>query len=163
MTAAHVVAGQRDTVVQTNGSTDTLPARALVFDAHNDVAVLEVPGLDARPLPLRDPRSGTPVALVGYPSNGPLQFTPARIGRTATVFSQDAYGRGPVTRTITTIRGRVRHGNSGGPAVDLAGAVEATAFAARIGSDSGYGVPSDLVRNDLARAKNPVSTGDCAG
>jgi S1-C subfamily serine protease len=68
-----------------------------------------------------------------------------------------------VTRTITTIRGRVRHGNSGGPAVDLSGAVEATVFAARIGSDSGYGIPSDLVRRDLARAKNPVSTGDCAG
>jgi len=163
VTAAHVVAGQRDTVVQTNGSYDSLPARALVFDPHNDVAVLEVPGLDARPLPLGDPRSGTPVALIGYPANGPLQFTPARIGRTATVFSQDAYGHGPVTRTVTTIRGQVRHGNSGGPAVDLAGAVEATAFAARIGSDSGYGVPSDLVRSDLARAKNPVSTGDCAG
>src|SRR6266550_551668 len=94
VTAAHVVAGQRDTVVQTNGSYDSLPARALVFDPHNDVAVLEVPGLDARPLPLGDPRSGTPVALIGYPANGPLQFTPARIGRTATVFSQDAYGHG---------------------------------------------------------------------
>jgi S1-C subfamily serine protease len=161
VTAAHVVAGQHDTVVQTASSNDSLPARALVFDPHNDVAVLEVPGLDLRPLKLADPRSGTPAALIGYPANGPLTFTPARIGKTATVFSQDAYGHGPVSRTITVLSGRVRHGNSGGPVVDLTGAVEATVFAARIGSQSGYAVPSQLVRRDLGRAKQPVGTGDC--
>ena len=163
VTAAHVVAGQRDTVVQTAGSTGSLPARALVFDPHNDVRRAAGAGPRPSPLPLSEPRSGTPVALIGYPANGPLTFTPARIGRTATVFSQDAYGHGPVTRTITSISGRVRHGDSGAPAVDLSGSVEATVFAARIGSASGYAVPSDIVRGDLARAKAPVSTGDCAG
>jgi len=163
VTAAHVVAGQRDTVVQPAESSETLPAQALAFDARNDVAVLRVPGLDARPLPLGDPRPGTPVALIGYPGNGPLTATPGRIGRTAVVFSQDAYGRGPVTRAITTLSGRIRHGNSGGPAVDRRGAVEATVFAARIGTASGFGVPSDVVRRDLERATEPVSTGDCAG
>jgi uncharacterized membrane protein required for colicin V production len=163
VTAAHVVAGQRDTVVQAPGSPDSLPARAVAFDARNDVAVLQVAGLDARPLPVVDPRPGTPVALIGYPANGPLTLTPARIGKTATVFSQDAYGHGPVTRTITTLSGRVRHGDSGGPAVDGTGAVQVMVFAARIGSDSGYGVPSDVVRRDLDRATSPVSTGDCAG
>jgi S1-C subfamily serine protease len=162
VTAAHVIAGQTDTVVQTADSTDTLPARALVFDARNDVAVLEVPGLDAPELPLSDPRSGTPVALLGYPGNGPLRATPGRVGRTATVFSEDANGHGPVTRTITTLSGRVRHGNSGGPAIDRHGAVQATVFAARVGSDTGYGVPSDIVRRDLERATGEqVSTGDC--
>jgi S1-C subfamily serine protease len=161
VTAAHVVAGQADTVVQTPGVGPTLPAHALVFDVRNDVAVLEVPGLEARPLPLRDPRNGTPVALLGYPSNGPLTATPGRIGRTAVVFSQDAYGHGPVTRAITTLSGRVRHGNSGGPAVDTTGAVQATVFAARIGTESGYGVPSDIVRNALEKADEPVTTGDC--
>jgi S1-C subfamily serine protease len=161
VTAAHVVAGQRDTIVQPAGQTATLPARALVFDTRNDIAVLEVPGLEARALPLGQAVSGTPAVLIGYPGNGPLTFTAARIGRTAAVFSQDAYGHGPVARTITSIRGRVRHGNSGGPAVDLAGRVEASVFAARIGSDSGYGTPSEIVRRDLERAAEPVSTGDC--
>ena len=163
VTAAHVVAGQKDTVVQAPGSGTTLPATAVVFDPKNDVAVLRVDGLDARPLPLADPGAGTPVAIVGYPNNGPLAATPGRIGRTAVVFSQDAYGRGPVARAITTVSGRVRHGNSGGPAIDGSGAVEATIFAARIGTDSGYGTPSDIVRSDLSQASAPVSTSDCSG
>jgi S1-C subfamily serine protease len=163
VTAAHVVAGQDDTVVQTSGSSGTLPARAVAFDRRNDLAVLEVEGLDAPPLPLADPRPGTPVALLGYPGNGRLTATPARIGRTAVVFSQDAYGHGPVTRAITSLSGRVRHGNSGGPTVDGRGAVEATVFAARLGTDSGYAVPSDVVRRVLESRDGPVDTGPCAG
>ena len=38
------------------------------------------------------------------------------------VLAEDAYGSGPVTRTITSLRGRVRHGDSGAPAVDTQGA-----------------------------------------
>ena len=71
------------------------------------------------------------MAIVGYPEDGPLNSVPGRIGTTVTVLSDDAYGRGPVTRTVTSLSGVVRHGNSGGPAVDAAGAVQATVFAAR--------------------------------
>ena len=39
----------------------------------------------------------------------------------------------------------MRHGDSGGPAVDADGYVQAMIFAARIGSPSGYGVPIALV------------------
>jgi hypothetical protein len=67
-----------------------------------------------------------------------------------------------VPRTITAVGGRVRHGNSGGPAVDATGSVESTIFAKRVGSPSGYGVPASLVRRALDRAKTPVPTGDCA-
>jgi hypothetical protein len=56
----------------------------------------------------------------------------------------------------------VRHGDSGGPAVDAAGAVETTVFASRIGGGSGFGVPTSAVRNALQNAKGPVSTGPCA-
>jgi len=164
VTAAHVVAGESDTVVQPSGSAQTLPAQPVVFDPRNDVAVLRVEGLDARPLPLVEPRSGTPVVLLGYPGDGPLTSTPARIGRTAVVFSENAYGHGPVTRAITTLSGRVRHGDSGGPAIDGEGRVQAMVFAARIGSASGYAVPSDVVERDLARAgAEAVSTDGCPG
>ena len=42
------------------------------------------------------------------------------------------------------------------------GAVEATVFAAREGSDAGYGVPTSIVRKALAGARGPVGTGSCA-
>jgi S1-C subfamily serine protease len=160
VTAAHVVAGEDDTSVTTVTGA-SLSATAVVFDPHDDVAVLRVPGLDARPLRLVDPKAGAPVAIVGYPLNGPLNATASRIGTTATVLAQDAYGRGPTRRLVTSLAGRVEHGNSGGPAVDATGAVQSTVFAARAAGDGGYGVPASIVRRDLARAGGPVSTGSC--
>jgi uncharacterized membrane protein required for colicin V production len=162
VTAAHVVAGQDDTSVQAAGVGPQLPARAVVFDRKNDVAILAVPGLDAPALAVADPKSGHAVAILGFPGNGAFTAIPGRIGRTAAVLSRDAYGHGPVERTITSVRGKVRHGHSGGPAVDENGAVEATVFASRLDGKSGFGVPSDLVRGDLARARGQVSTGTCS-
>ena len=163
VTAAHVVAGEHDTSVDVPGSSSALHATPVAVDARNDVAVLRVPGLAARPLRLVDPVPGAAVAILGYPGDGPFDVKPGRIGRTVTVLSQDAYGRGPVTRTITSIRGVVRHGDSGGPAVDASGHVQTTIFAARVGSTGGYGVPSSAVRQALAGARGPVSTGPCSG
>jgi len=161
VTAAHVVAGEQDTTVLPL-SGGRLPARAIAFDARNDLAVLRTPGLSERALRLVDPRPGATVAILGYPENGPLDAVPGRIGTTATVLSQDAYGRGPVLRTVTSFSGVVRHGDSGGPAVDATGAVQATVFAARTEGRGGFGVPSSLVRRALASARGPVSTGPCA-
>jgi S1-C subfamily serine protease len=163
VTAAHVVAGQEDTTVETAGGVPRLRATVVSFDRHNDLAVLRVPGLDASPLPLASPQPGTSVAILGFPQSGPFTATPGRIGRTAVVLARDSYGRGPVTRTITSLRGRVRHGNSGGPAVDARGRVQATIFAARPGGDVGYGVPAKIVRRALDGANAPVSTGGCSG
>ena len=161
VTAAHVVAGQRDTVVEARGGAGTLDADVVAFDVRNDLAVLRVPGLTARPLATDDPSPGTSVAILGYPENGSFTVTAGRIGRTSAVFTEDAYERGPVWRTVTTFRGDVRPGNSGGPAVDSRGAVRTTVFAGRVGSEAGYGVPTAIVRRALARAPGPVSTGDC--
>jgi S1-C subfamily serine protease len=149
VTAAHVVAGAKGIAV--NG----YPATALVVDRKEDIAVLRVPRLTAAQLPLVDPHAGDPVAILGYPENGPFDARPGRIGSTA-----DVLVRGQL-REVTALSGVVRHGNSGGPAVNERGQVEATVFAARIGSSGGYGVPAAPVRADLARAKRPVSTGSC--
>jgi uncharacterized membrane protein required for colicin V production len=162
VTAAHVVAGEHDTVVNPFGSTAKLAAHAIGFDATNDIAVLHVPGLGRRPLPLIDAQPGASVAVLGYPEDGPFDATPARIGVTTFALMTDAYGHGPVNRDVTTLRGTLRHGNSGGPAVDGNGAVETTVFAARVGGGGGFGVASSAVRSDLASAKGPVSTGPCA-
>jgi uncharacterized membrane protein required for colicin V production len=161
VTAAHVVAGQHGTVIEVQ-SGGRLPADVVLFDRRNDVAVLRVHDLGLRSLPLVSAKPGTAVAVLGFPENGPFMVTPARIGRTSTVLTEDAYGSGPVTRVITSLRGRVRHGDSGAPAVDAQGAVQSTIFAARLGSAGGFGVPAEVVRMDLDAAGQPVSTGDCA-
>jgi S1-C subfamily serine protease len=149
VTAAHVVAGAHEILA------DGRAAQAWSIDRRNDVAVLRVPTLAARPLPLADPSPGTPVAILGYPENGPFDARAGRLGSTQEVLLN---GR---LRAVTAFAGLVRHGNSGGPAVDARGAVRATVFAARIGSRAGYGVPAPAVRAALANARGPVSTGGC--
>jgi S1-C subfamily serine protease len=162
VSAAHVVAGEDDTTVNPFGSSAKLAAQVIGFDPTNDIAVLRVPGLAGRPLPLVDARPGASVAVLGYPEDGPFDAAPARIGATTFALMTDAYGRGPVNRKVTTLRGTLRHGDSGGPAVDGNGAVETVVFAARVGGSGGFGTASSVVRTDLANAKGPVSTGACA-
>ncbi|HEV2061442.1 MAG TPA: trypsin-like peptidase domain-containing protein, partial [Solirubrobacteraceae bacterium] len=165
VTNAHVVAGQEDTSVQVAGEGASLDAEAIAYDPRNDVAVLRVEGLSAPELPLaEDPDSGTSGAILGFPENGPYDVRAARIGATRNVRSEDAYGRGPVERPMTPIRGIVRSGNSGGPVVDGEGRVLTTVFAATVGGRmrAGFGVPNDVVRETLQRADGPVDTGPCA-
>jgi hypothetical protein len=166
VTNAHVVAGQSDTTVQAGGSGPILSADAVVFDPHDDIAVLRVDGLGGRALAVAPaPRSGVSGAVLGFPQNGPYDVRPARLGSTRAVITQNAYGDGPVQRSIVTLRGAVRPGNSGGPVVDARGRVVATVFAAtRSGPRGGYAVPNAVVERDLGRAgAASVSTGPCAG
>jgi S1-C subfamily serine protease len=165
VTNAHVVAGQDDTRVLVEGREPGLPARAIAFDPRNDVAVLRVDGLDAPALPIAgSPRPGTSAAILGFPRNGPYDVRAGRLGQTREVVSQDAYGRGPVRRTITSLRGAVRSGNSGGPMVDGRGRVVTTIFAATTsGPRGGYGVPNAVTRDAIDGASGPVSTGPCGG
>jgi hypothetical protein len=163
VTAAHVVAGEENTTIQIPGQEPSRRADVVVLDVHNDIAVLHVEELGLKPLRLADPRAGAAVAIIGYPLDRGLRATAGRIGPTATVLTQDALGHGPVGRTITAVAGEVEHGDSGGPAVDAGGRVQSSIFAARINSASGYGVPSSIIRGDLAHAgTQPVSTGSCA-
>jgi len=163
VTNAHVVAGQEDTRVLPEGRGNGLRAQAVAFDPRNDLAILRVPGLRAPRLALaREVRAGARAAILGFPRNGPYDVRAGRVGATRRVISQDAYGRGPVTRTMTSLRGLVRSGNSGGPLVDADGRVVATIFAAATrGPRGGYGVPNGVVRAALRGAGPPVSTGDC--
>jgi S1-C subfamily serine protease len=165
VTNAHVVAGQDDTTVQLGGTGPRLSARAVVFDPHDDIAILRVAGLGGRALPIAsEPRSGASGAILGFPENGPYDVRAGRVGATREVLTQDAYGNGPVQRAIVTLRGTVRPGNSGGPLVDARGRVAATVFAAtRGGTPGGYGVPNSVVERDLRQAGDgAVSTGPCA-
>jgi S1-C subfamily serine protease len=156
VTNAHVVAGVDEPLVDRSGGRG-FDAAVVAFDVKNDLAVLRVPGLQGRPLPLAEPERGIPVALIGYPGNGPLSRIPGRLGGTSAFVSRDAYGRGPITRTVTAIRGMVRPGLSGGPGVDSRGRVRTTVFARRPGERGGYGIPPELVRATLTDARGDVA------
>ena len=162
VTNAHVVAGIERLRVDRQGGTGYM-ATVVAFDATNDLAILRVPGLRGRPLPLAGPERGAPIALVGYPGNGPLTRTPGRLGRTRKVLSRDAYGDGPVSRSVTAIRGLVQPGSSGGPGIDGKGRVQTTVFARRQGERGGYGIPADLVQVTLREVgRTPAPATDCA-
>jgi S1-C subfamily serine protease len=165
VTNAHVVAGTDDTTVTPRAGSPELDAEAVHYEPRNDLALLRVPGLALAPLQLvPEPRPGTSAAVLGYPENGPFSASAARIGRTGEVISQDSYGRGPVRRPMTPFRGAVRSGNSGGPAVDGAGDVLTTVFAAKLGGGTpgGYGISNEIVRRALGGDLEPIGTGPCA-
>jgi S1-C subfamily serine protease len=164
VTNAHVVAGEQDTSVEVGGQSPGLPAQVIAFDPTDDVAVLDVSGLRLAALSMAsEPRSGSAGAVLGYPENGPFEVRAARIGQTQRVLTQDAYGRGPVSRLLTPLRGIVRPGNSGGPLVDASGQVLTTIFAGTVGGGphGGYGVANTTVAHVLEGARGPVPTGPC--
>jgi S1-C subfamily serine protease len=165
VTNAHVVAGESDTTVTPPGSGTSLDATPVHYDPENDLALLRVNGLDGAPLSFASQvQSGTPGAVLGYPENGPFTIAPARVGATGPVVTQDSYGRGPVTRELTALRGEVRSGNSGGPLVDADGKVMGTVFAATTqGKPGGYAVPNGVVSSALSDSSGQVSTGACTG
>lgn len=166
VTNAHVVAGQDDTVVDIGGDGGELDAEPIWFDVRNDIALLSVPDAAGAPALglIEGPAAGTSGAVLGFPENGPFDVRAARIGATRSALSRDAHGRGPVQRAITTFRGLVRSGNSGGPVVDGDGRVLGTVFASATDSEQpeGFAVPNAVVADALARASGPVGTGPCA-
>jgi S1-C subfamily serine protease len=163
VTNAHVVAGEDDTSVTAPGGA-SLPASAVHYDPENDLALLHVdaglPSLTIAP----NPTSGSTAAVLGYPENGPYAVAPARLGETRDTISEDSYGRGPIRRSIASLRGNVRSGNSGGPLVDNRGRVLGTVFAATTsGTPGGFAIPDEVVEDALNGPLVPVDTGPCTG
>ena len=163
VTNAHVIAGEEDTTVSFSDEEERHDATPVHYDPSNDLAILRVSGIGGRELPLApEVRPGTSGAVLGYPENGPLAITPARVGATESVISEDSYGRGPVERRLTALRGEVRSGNSGGPLVDGNGRVLTTVFASTTGAkQGGYGIPNEIVVDALDEARGEVTTGAC--
>jgi uncharacterized membrane protein required for colicin V production len=160
VTAAHVVAGGSQIQVQAQGH-GPRSARVVAFDGTNDLALLRVPGLGEKALRLAAPNFNDAGAVLGYPGDGPFKAEPVRVGSTATLFSPN-YAGAVVSRSITSLRGKVRPGDSGGPVVNEHGAVELTVFGAKKGTDVGYGTSSELIQSLFKlRDGNGVSTGSC--
>jgi S1-C subfamily serine protease len=160
VTNAHVVAGDGRPQIEIGDGSVGRTASVAVFDRRNDIAVLRAEGLPTTSLRMvGDPVSGESAVVLGYPLDGPFHASPSRVGKTIASLSQDAYGQGPVRRTITVLRGSVKPGNSGGPLVDGFGQVVGTVFGRTVekGTAGGFAVPPSIVANELLRATNGAS------
>jgi S1-C subfamily serine protease len=166
LTNAHVVAGTRQVAVQVSDR-ERLPARVVLFDSDRDVAVLDVPGLNAPALRFsaQDARTGDPALVLGYPENGPFTVRAARVRAKGTVNGTDIYGRSSVRRSIYSVRAVVRSGNSGGPLLAEDGTVLGMVFATATDSpDTGFALADDEVSSPASSARNRtagVGTGSC--
>jgi S1-C subfamily serine protease len=165
VTNAHVVAGTDQVHVQVNGQ--LLPATVVVFDPSRDVAVLDVPGLNARPLVFASgvATRGEPAVVLGYPEDGPFTAKSARIRSLVTIDGNDIYGSRQVTRQIYSIRAIVRSGNSGGPLLSASGTALGVVFATALdSSDTGFVLTDSEIAPDTSAgitASAPVPTGRC--
>jgi S1-C subfamily serine protease len=166
LTNAHVVAGTRTVGVEVNGARHS--AKVVAYDPGRDLAVLHVPGLIAPAMPFaaRDGATGTDSIVIGFPLDGPYDAQSARIRDERAITGPDIYNSQRVTRSVYTIRGLVRSGNSGGPLVATDGSVLGVIFAAAADDpQTGFALTAAEAAPvaDAGRSRtDSTATGDCA-
>lgn len=167
MTNAHVVAGTRRLEVTSPGG-QKLPARVVLFDPDNDIAVLDVPGLVAPTLYFAGKEAGTgdDAIVLGYPEAGPFTVVPVRVREVINLSGPDIYRSGQILRQVYTVRGVIRQGNSGGPMINAEGEVLGVVFGAAedTSDETGFVLTAQQVQPSLAASANTsarVSTQEC--
>ncbi|MFJ4677180.1 MULTISPECIES: MarP family serine protease [unclassified Kitasatospora] len=167
MTNAHVVGGVDEPTVQIGGAGQLYDATVVRYDWQRDIAVLDVPKLNAPPLSFAgEARSNDSAIVAGFPENGSFNVQPARIRGRIQANGPDIYHRGQVVRDVYSVRSLVRQGNSGGPLLTPDGQVYGVVFAKSLdSSDTGYVLTAAEVKDDVtqgAAASGKVSTEGCA-
>lgn len=165
ITNAHVVAGVAHPVVDVRGGA-ALQASVVYFDPVGDLAVLRVPGLALRPLPVAATvPSGTHAVSDGYPFGGPFVTLPVGVQRVGTISVQDIYGTRATPREVYSLAANIQEGDSGGPMLTTAGKVVGVVFAkAAKTADVGYAITMKSVAPVADRAhllSSAVSSGRC--
>jgi S1-C subfamily serine protease len=165
ISAAHAVAGAESVTVAVGD--DQWPATVVSFDPVMDIAILDVPQLQAPPLEfvLEKAPTGTDVLVLGYPGGGPYVASPARIREVIKLTGPDIYRTTTVNREVYVVRGKVGQGDSGGPLVDLNKRVLGINFGAAVEDpETGFALTAKQVYAlmvESAGAKEPVATGAC--
>ena len=167
VTNAHVVAGMSRPRVQVGGEGARFEGRVVVFDPDTDLAVIDVPELDAGPLPLGEELGrGDPVVVAGFPLDGPYATTSGRVRDVLQASGADIYGGEGAVREVYSLRATVQPGNSGGPLLDESGQVVGVVFARSLDdAATGYALTLDEAAPVLAAAgtaSSPVDTLSCA-
>jgi S1-C subfamily serine protease len=159
LTNAHVVAGVTDgpTVLTIEGQ--SIAARVVLYDPERDIAVLYVPGLNARPLQFAGPATqGTSAVAAGYPLNRGLTMVPATIAQSETADGTNIYGGQGVAREIYPMNADIRPGNSGGPLLSKNGRVYGVVFAASTDfKDIGYALTASEVASDAQQGSHATA------
>jgi S1-C subfamily serine protease len=168
LTNAHVVAGVTEGPVVYAQNGQSYNAKVVLYDPERDLAVLDVPGLSARPLKFVEQAPVGASAIVGgYPFDQPLKIVAARIGLGVTATGPNIYGTEIVDRHIYPIRAPIEPGNSGGPLLSKDGRVYGVVFAASTAiPNRGYALTAGEVHGDASagsRLDVPVSTESCQG
>lgn len=165
VTNAHVVAGADRVSVQVGGTGPRLQATVVAFDTEQDLAVLRVDDLTARPLQRASLEPGANGVVAGFPRGGAYHLSAARVLGEGETRTRDVYGDRQVTRDMVTLETTVVEGNSGGPLLTPSGAVAGTIFArAADNGQRGFAIADDSAGSLLDRASDlddPVGTGSC--
>ncbi|GAA2794158.1 MarP family serine protease [Streptomyces showdoensis] len=168
MTNAHVVGGVDEPTVQIGGEGKLYDAKVVLYDWKRDIAVLDVPDLDAKPLRFtdEDAHSGDSAIVAGFPENGAYDVRSARVRGRISAKGPDIYHRGEVRRDVYSLYATVRQGNSGGPLLTPEGEVYGVIFARSLDdADTGYALTVDEIKGDIAQgraANQQVDTQGCA-
>ncbi|MFJ5270481.1 MarP family serine protease [Streptomyces sp. NPDC088358] len=168
MTNAHVVGGVDEPTVQIGGEGRKYDAKVVLYDWERDIAVLDVPNLNAPALRFttRDAGSGDNAIVAGFPQNGAYNVQPARVRGRITANGPDIYHRKTVRRDVYSLYATVRQGNSGGPLLTPDGKVYGVVFAKSLDdANTGYALTADEVQPDVTRgraANQQVDSDSCA-
>jgi S1-C subfamily serine protease len=168
LTNAHVVAGVTQGPNVYTVDNREYPATVVLYDPQIDIAVLDVPGLQAPALRFAGPASyGASAVVAGYPLDHPFTAGAARLDVAESAIGPNIYQDSQVRRQIYPIRALVRPGNSGGPLLAPDGEVYGVVFAAAVSlKDTGYALTAAEVTGDAARGEHDtaaVSTEACQG
>jgi S1-C subfamily serine protease len=166
MTNAHVVGGVDEPTVQIGGEGKLYDAKVVLYDWRRDIAVLDVPDLDAEPLRFtdEDARSGDDAIVAGFPENGSYDVRSARVRGRINAPGPDIYHRGEVRRDVYSLYTTVRQGNSGGPLLTADGKVYGVIFARSLDDpNTGYALTADEIRDDIAQGRAATQQVDSQG
>lgn len=166
MTNAHVVGGVDEPTVQIGGEGRLYDATVVLYDWERDIAVLDVPDLQAPALRLaeKDGQSGDDAIVAGFPENGSFDVRAARLRGRIQASGPDIYHRSTVRRDVFSLFTLVRQGNSGGPLLTPQGEVSGVIFAKSLDDEqTGYALTADEVRADVVAGSQSSQQADTQG
>ncbi|MDT5019469.1 MAG: hypothetical protein QOD39_5629 [Mycobacterium sp.] len=165
MSNAHAVAGADSFSVSVGDQ--EYDATVVSFDPNTDISILNVPELQAPPLEfaLGAAPTGTDALVLGYPDGGQFAANPARVREVIELSGPDIYQTTTVKREVYVIRGKVGHGDSGGPLIDLNSRILGISFGAAVDDpETGFVLTANQVSGQMVGVhpdSPPVATGAC--
>ncbi len=161
VTVAHTVAGATSIrVVDADGR--EYAASVVAFDPNTDLAVLEVDGFDAPPLPIGEVQLGDGT-LIRWSTNDGLTSREVDVTQRLAITIDDIYGSAGAKRSGFEFIGDVVVGDSGGPIVSADGDVIGIVYArSNSRANTAFATDATEIRAVLGSAgSGPVDVGPC--